>query len=48
MDKKYLVQLNNEVIGISMSSLEGQSSVYVHDDLTEEGTDHVATLEQSV
>lgn len=45
MDKKYLVQLNNEVIGISMSSLEGQSSVYVHDDLTEEGTDHVATLE---
>ena len=42
MDKKYLVQLEKEVIGITVNDEKGQSSIYVHDDLTEESTVHEA------
>lgn len=45
MDKKYLVQLEKEVIGITVNDEKGQSSIYVHDDLTEESTVHEVTLE---
>ena len=45
MDKKYLVQLEKEVIGITVNDEKGQSSIYVHDGLTEESTVHEVTLE---
>ena len=45
MDTKYLIQLEKEVIGITVNDVKDRSSVYVHDGLTKDGTDHEVTLE---
>ena len=44
MDKKYLVQLEKDVIAITVKDVQDQLSVYVHDGLTEEGTEHEVSL----